>query len=206
VPLSPGGLATWPGAVPLLPGAVPLLPGDVSERPGAFLMCPGELWACPLWVADARAAPFPFFAFLAALPFLACEAFAVSAVEVVEQGPIVSPWRRWAGRAFRETVIVTNGCFAECVWWQIVTLLAYWDAAAGVADGDSAAPIDAEAPTTRALIDPIAALRPQPRLEDRVISLDSSSQSWSTTARERRWYTAARCVYTRSRPIRWLSR
>jgi hypothetical protein len=70
-------------------------------------------------------------------------------------------------------VIVTNGFFFECVWWQIVTFLGYWDAAAGVRDGDTAAPIDASAPTARAVIPPTAALRPQPHLEDRVISVDS---------------------------------
>ena len=30
-------------------------------------------------------------------------------------GPRASPWRRWAGTARRETRIVTNGCFFECV-------------------------------------------------------------------------------------------
>jgi hypothetical protein len=38
------------------------------------------------------------------------------AVETLGHGPIVSPWRRWAGSALRETVIVTNGFFCECVW------------------------------------------------------------------------------------------
>ena len=40
-------------------------------------------------------------------------------------GPMVSPCSRCAGRAFRETVIVTNGFVAECVWWQIVTFSGY---------------------------------------------------------------------------------
>lgn len=38
------------------------------------------------------------------------------------QAPIVSPCPRCAGSALWLTVIVTNGFFAECVWWQIVTL------------------------------------------------------------------------------------
>src|SRR5439155_1641023 len=40
------------------------------------------------------------------------------------QAPIVSPWRRCAGTAFRLTVIVTNGFVLEPVWWQIVTFSA----------------------------------------------------------------------------------
>jgi hypothetical protein len=42
--------------------------------------------------------------------------------EPAGHAPIVSPWRRCAATALWPTVIVTNGFFAECVWWQIVTL------------------------------------------------------------------------------------
>ena len=46
------------------------------------------------------------------------------------QGPMVSPWRRCARRAFRETLIVTAGFFCDPVRWQIVTFSGYWPAAA----------------------------------------------------------------------------
>jgi hypothetical protein len=55
----------------------------------------------------------------------------------------------------------------------MVTLLPYWNTAAGVPDDETAAAN--EAPTARAVIAPIAVLRRQPRL-DRVISTDSSSR------------------------------
>jgi hypothetical protein len=43
-------------------------------------------------------------------------------VVVVLQAPIVSPWCTCAwNHALQATVIVTNGCFNEWVWWQIVT-------------------------------------------------------------------------------------
>ncbi len=44
---------------------------------------------------------------------------------LVAHGPMVSPWRKCAGTAFRETVMVTNGFFAEPVRWQMVTFFGY---------------------------------------------------------------------------------
>jgi hypothetical protein len=197
-PECPGGLSAWPGtvslwlgAVLLWPGALPLslgdlgvwldtfpvCPGDVAECPGAFPECPGLLGAwlavVPLRAREVSAGALCFLPFLACLPLFWCGAFAFLPFFENGHGPIASPWPRWAGRAFRETMIVTNGFFLECVRWQIVTFLGYWDAAAGVRAGDTAAPIDATAPTARAVTPPTAALRPQPHLEDRVISVGS---------------------------------
>ncbi|HEV2711883.1 MAG TPA: hypothetical protein VGU26_02210 [Gaiellaceae bacterium] len=51
--------------------------------------------------------------FFACFPLFPCDA---AFLDVCGHGPIVSPWRRCAGTAFRDTVIVTNGFFCECVW------------------------------------------------------------------------------------------
>jgi hypothetical protein len=70
---------------------------------------------------------FPFvFALVVGLSVVACVVGACVDVVVVGHGPIVSPWRMCAGSAELLTVIVTRGFFAECVWWQIVTLPEYW--------------------------------------------------------------------------------
>jgi len=60
--------------------------------------------------------------FLWPLPWL----FDVFFVCDVGHGPIVSPWCWCPFRDAWATVIVTNGCFFECVWWQIVTFVPYW--------------------------------------------------------------------------------
>jgi hypothetical protein len=89
---------------------------------------------------------------------------------VGEHGPVVSPWRRCAGTALSETVIVTKGFFFECVWWQSVTFCGgYCAAAADLPDGDTAVPTDASAPTASAPIPTATLVRLQLHL-DRVIS------------------------------------
>jgi hypothetical protein len=109
-----GALVTWAGRLVLLPGALP-------ERPGALPECPGGVaaWraAGPLCLCELSADRFAFLAFLAFLACFirfACEAFV--AFVAMGQGPTLSLWRKCAGSAFRETVIVTNGCFFEWVW------------------------------------------------------------------------------------------
>lgn len=186
-------LLLWPGAVPLSlgdlgvwPGTFPVCPGDVAERPGAFPECRGVLGA---WL------PAVFLLLLACVPLLGCGAFDFLPFGA-GHGPILSPWPRWAGRAFRETMIVTNGFFLECVRWQIVTFLGYWDAAAGVRAGDTAAPIDATAPTARAVTAPTAAPRPQPHLEGRVMSVDSPLDPFDSR------FAATGSVYVDHRPGR----
>src|SRR5262245_77848 len=54
------------------------------------------------------------------------------------QGPIVSPCLRCAGTACCDTVIVTNGFFAEWVWWQIVTFPdGYWASVGEVCENET---------------------------------------------------------------------
>ena len=101
-------------------------------------------WPCPFPLLP----PLPFELALPWLPLLPCSPLlpgAVVAVVVVVlgivvvavvvvvagggQAPSVSWCRaRWADTALLLTVIVTVGCFADPVWWQIVTL--YWYCAA----------------------------------------------------------------------------
>jgi hypothetical protein len=109
-----------------------------------------------------------FAAFSAFLAFLAFLAFVLT--DVVGHGPIVSPWRRCAGSALRETVIVTDGFFFECVRWQIVTFFGYCEATGGLPAGETAPPIDASAPPASTAIAPVTAMRPLPPREDLVIA------------------------------------
>lgn len=144
LPLLPGALPLWPGALPLLPGELGAWSGelgvwlwsgagDVRDRPGGLVAwpdvlplwpgalpeCPGELAALPRAApleaceVGAEALTLLFFACLRLFP---CDAVAFLAFEPAGHGPSVSLWRRWAGSAFRETVIVTKGFFLEWVW------------------------------------------------------------------------------------------
>src|SRR5919197_116426 len=62
--------------------------------------------------------------------------------------PTASPWRRCAFTALLATRIVRYGFFLLRVKWQMVTFFAYCWLAAGVADGDTAAPTSARAAKT----------------------------------------------------------
>jgi hypothetical protein len=142
LPLLPGALPLWPGALPLLPGELGAWSGelgvwlwsgagDVRDRsgglaawpdvlplwPGALPECPGELAAWPRATPlRAGAEALTFWLFFACLRLFPCDAVAFLAFEPAGHGPSVSLWRRWAGSAFRETVIVTKGFFVEWVW------------------------------------------------------------------------------------------
>lgn len=145
LPLLPGALPLWPGALPLLPGELGAWSGelgvwlwsgagDVRDRPGGLVawpdalplwpgalpVCPGELAAlppaAPLGACEVEAEALTFRLFFACLRLFPFDAVAFLAFEPAGHGPSVSPWRRWAGSAFRETVIVTKGFFVEWVW------------------------------------------------------------------------------------------
>jgi len=57
----------------------------------------------------------PFGACAALFPFEACFVLACCGAVTAGHAPTVSPWRMCAGSAFFETMIVTKGCFFECV-------------------------------------------------------------------------------------------
>jgi hypothetical protein len=96
------------------------------------------------------------------------------------QAPMVSPCARCAGTAFRETVIVTNGFVAECVWWQITTFSGYSYCAA--ADGVPADRPDA-ARTPRMATTAAGASRPlnrRPRSLDVACNADARTRAASS--------------------------
>jgi hypothetical protein len=92
----------------------------LSLWPGALPECPGELAAlppaAPLGACEVEAEALTLRLFFACLRLFPCDAVAFLTFEPAGHGPSVSLWRRWAGSAFRETVIVTKGFFLEWVW------------------------------------------------------------------------------------------
>jgi hypothetical protein len=108
-----GGLVLWPGALPLRPGEVIEAPGVLPERPGELSAWRGAV-ACLLRAREISLRTLAFLLFFTCCPLFPRDAAALVA-EAAGQGPVVSRWRIWAGSAFCETVIVTNGFFCECV-------------------------------------------------------------------------------------------
>jgi hypothetical protein len=109
-----GGLVLWPGALPLRPGEVTEAPGVLPERPGELSAWRGAV-ACLPRAPEISLRTLAFLFFFTCCPLFPGDAAALVA-EAGGQGPVVSRWRIWAGSAFCETVIVTNGFFCECVW------------------------------------------------------------------------------------------
>ena len=93
---------------------------------------------------------------VAFLPFFALWQTAKGALA---HEPSLSPCRRCALTALRATRIVLYGFFRDFVRWQIVTLPPYCSVAAGVPEGDTAAPTDASAANASAITPPARAAR-----------------------------------------------
>src|SRR5262245_22737866 len=77
--------------------------------------------------------------------------------------PTASPCLRCAFTALLETRIVRYGFFLLRVKWQIVTFFAYCWLAAGVAEGETAAPIRARAAKANTQAPPARPARNSPR-------------------------------------------